>query len=78
MPLIWVSSSSSIPMILRFDLYIVSQISRMFCVRTVLDLAFSLTDVSISSIISLLPQILSSTSCIPSFEDCLCGSCLSS
>jgi hypothetical protein len=46
-PLSW-ESSSSIPIIFRFGLFMVSQIFWMFCVRNFLDLAFSLTGVSIS------------------------------
>lgn len=51
-PLKW-ESSISIPTILRFDIFIVSQISWIFCV--LLDLTFSFTNVSISSIVSLIP-----------------------
>jgi hypothetical protein len=41
-----------------FGHFIVSQISWMFCVQNFLDLKFSLTNVSISSIISLILEIL--------------------
>jgi hypothetical protein len=41
-------SPSSIPVILRFALFTVSQISWVFCVRNSLDLTFSLISVSIS------------------------------
>ena len=58
-------SSPSIPIILRFDLFIVSQISWMFCVRNILDLILSLTNVLISTILSFMPEILFSISCIP-------------
>jgi hypothetical protein len=46
------SSPSDIHIVFSFGLFILSQISRMFCVSNVLDLIFSLTDGSISSIIS--------------------------
>lgn len=49
-----------IPIILRFGLFTISQISWMFCVRKFLDLTFSLTDVSISSIASSIPESLPS------------------
>ena len=55
------SLPSSIPIILRLDLFIVFQ---MFCVRKFLALTFSLTDVSIYSIVSSLPEMFSSISCI--------------
>jgi hypothetical protein len=57
------SSPSSIPIIHRLDLFMVSQIFWMFCVRNFLDLTFSLAGVSISSIISSTPESLSSISC---------------
>ena len=63
-PLSCISSPSSIPIILKFVLFIVSQISWMFCVKNLLDLMFSLTNESISSIVSSAPEILSSISCI--------------
>ena len=46
------------PIIVRLGLLMVSQISWMFCVRNFLDLTFSLTDVSISSIVSSMPESL--------------------
>jgi hypothetical protein len=58
----WDFSSSSIPVILRLGLFMVSQISWMFYdVRIALDLMFSFTDVSISSIVSFVPDTLSSS-----------------
>ncbi|KAL6054253.1 hypothetical protein STEG23_008469 [Scotinomys teguina] len=51
-PLSWYSSPSSIPIIRRLGLFMVSQISWTFCVMTFLDLVFSLTVESISSIVS--------------------------
>ena len=57
---IWQSSPSSLPVILMFVLFIVFQISWMFCVRRFLDLTSSLTNTSISSV----PNILFSISCI--------------
>jgi len=64
-PLTWVSSLSSIPVIFRFGLFIVPHISWMLCARVFfLDLTFSLTKVSISSIISSMPDILLSIFCI--------------
>lgn len=58
--------SSFIPIILSFGLFTVSQISQIFCVRNILDLTFSLTDLSISYVLSskLEPEILSSISSI--------------
>jgi hypothetical protein len=53
-------STSSISIILRFALFIVSQISWMFNARTSLDLTFALIEVSMSSIMSSMPEILSS------------------
>ena len=47
MPLTWVSSLSFIPMILRFGIFMVSQIFCMFWSRSFLGLEFSLTSVSI-------------------------------
>jgi hypothetical protein len=61
-PSSWKSSYFSIPIILRFDLYMVSQISWMFCVRNFSDLAFSLTNLTISSVVFSVSEILSSTS----------------
>jgi hypothetical protein len=64
-PLNWKSSFSSIPIILRFGLLIVSWISWMFLVRSFLLFAFSLTVVSMFFLmISSAPEILSSISCI--------------
>jgi hypothetical protein len=62
-PLSWDSSPSSIPIILRFHLFIVSSTFWIFWVRSFLHFAFSLTDMSIFSISSI-PEILSSVSCI--------------
>ena len=56
--------SSFIPIFLRFGLFMVFQISWMFCVKTFLELKFSLTNVSVAYIISSMPKILSSISCI--------------
>ena len=53
MLLTWTYSPSSIPIILRFDLFMVSHISWIFCifwVKLLLNLMLSLTDQSISSI----------------------------
>ena len=63
-PLSWESSLSSIPIILRFGLLIVSWISWMFWVRSFLHFAFSLTVVSMLFMVSSAPEILSFTSCI--------------
>jgi hypothetical protein len=63
-PLHWKSSISSIPVILRFVLLILSWISWMFCVRIFLHFAFSLIVVSMISMVSCAPEILSSSSCI--------------
>jgi hypothetical protein len=63
-PLSWESSLSSIPIILRFGLLIVSWISWMFWVRSFLLFAFSLRAVSMFSRVSSAPEILSSVSCI--------------
>jgi hypothetical protein len=64
-PLSWESSLSSIPIILRFGLFIVSWISWMFWViRVFLPCAFSLTIVSMFSMVYSAPEILSSVSCI--------------
>ena len=57
-------SLSSIPIILRFGLLIVPWISWMFWVRSYLPFAFSLTVVSMFSMVSSAPEILSSISCI--------------
>ena len=57
-PLSWKSLLSSIPIILRFGLLIVSLISWMFWVRTFLHFAFSLTVVSLFSMISSSSEIL--------------------
>ena len=62
--LVWESSLSSIPIILRFGLHIVSWISWMFWVRGFLLFAFSLTVVSMLSMVTSAPEILSSISCI--------------
>jgi hypothetical protein len=63
-PLSWESSLSSIPIILRFGLFIVSWIFWMFWVRRFLHFTFSLTVVSMFSMVSSVPEILSSISCI--------------
>uniref|UniRef100_A0A8C6MR47 Uncharacterized protein n=1 Tax=Mus spicilegus TaxID=10103 RepID=A0A8C6MR47_MUSSI len=66
-PLSWESSLSSIAIILRFGLFILSWISWMFWVRSFLLFAFSFTVVSIFSMVSMIisaPEILSSVSCI--------------
>ncbi|KAL6045008.1 hypothetical protein STEG23_012821 [Scotinomys teguina] len=47
----WYSSPSSIPITQKLGLFMVSQISWTFCVMTFLDLLFTLTDESISSIV---------------------------
>ena len=60
-PLSWESSLSSIPVILRFGLLIVSWISWMFWVRTFF--AFCIFFVMFS-LVSSIPEILSSISCI--------------
>jgi hypothetical protein len=60
----WDSSPSSIPIILRLDLFVVSTFSSMFCVRNFLALTFSLTHAPISSIVLSMSEILSSISCI--------------
>jgi hypothetical protein len=57
-PLSWASLLSSIPFILRFGLFILSWISWMFWVRSFLCFVFSLTFVSISSMVSSMPEIL--------------------
>jgi hypothetical protein len=62
--LIWESLSSFLLIILKFGLLIVSQISSMFCVRNILDVAFSLADVSIYYFVSFIPEILSFVSYI--------------
>jgi hypothetical protein len=62
-PLSWESSLSSMPIILRFHL-IVSSISWMFGVRSFFLFLFSLTVVSMFSMVSFTPEILSSISCI--------------
>ena len=56
------TSSYSIPIILGFRLFMVSQISSMFYVRSLLDLMFSLTDECNSSMVSSIREILSSIS----------------
>jgi hypothetical protein len=63
-PLSWEASLSSIPIILWFGLLIVSWISWMFWIRSFLHFAFSLTIVSMFSMVSSTPEILSSISCI--------------
>jgi hypothetical protein len=63
-PLSWESSLSSISIILRFGLLIVSWISWMFTVKSFLHFAFSFIVVSMFSMVSSAPEILSSISCI--------------
>ena len=63
-PLSWKSSFSSIPIILRCGLLIVSWISWMFWVRSFLLFAFSLIVVFMFSMETSAPEILSSISCI--------------
>ena len=63
-PLSWEFSLSSIPVILKLILCIVSWISWMFWVRSFLLFVFSLTNVSMSSVVSSMPKILYSISCI--------------
>jgi hypothetical protein len=58
----WESSLYSIPIILRFALLIVSWISWVFCVKSFLYFAFSLTIMSMFSMVSSAPEILSSIS----------------
>ena len=50
--------SPSIPIILSLHLFMLSQISWMFCVRKFLDLTFSLIDISISSPVSSTSEIV--------------------
>lgn len=59
-PWSWNFLPSYIPIILRLGLFIVSQILWRFCVRNFLDLTFSLTDISILSVVSSMPEILPS------------------
>ena len=63
-PLSWKSSLSSIPIILRFGFLIVSWMSWVFWVRIFLHFAFSLIVGSKFSMLSSVPEILSSISCI--------------
>jgi hypothetical protein len=63
-PLSWESSLSFLPIILRFVLLIVFWISWMFWVRSFLHFTFSLTIVSMFSMVFSAPEILSSVSCI--------------
>jgi hypothetical protein len=63
-PLSWESSLSSIPIIFKFGLLIVSRISLIVWVRTFLLFAFSFTVVSMFSMVSSATKILSSVSCI--------------
>jgi len=58
-PLIWVFLPFSIPIILRFDLLIVSWIFCMFWAKRFLGFSFSLTVVSIISMVSSAHEILS-------------------
>lgn len=59
-PLRW----SPIPICLRFVLFMVSQISSIFCVKILLNLTFSLIKESVFSIVSLTLEIIFSISCI--------------
>ena len=63
-PLTWIASIFSISIILRFGLLIVYYISWMFWVRIFLYFAFSLIVVSMFSLVSSAPEILSSISLI--------------
>ena len=63
-PLTCESSLSSIPIFLRICLLILSWISLMFWVRRCLHFPFSLTVVSMFSMVSSVPEILYSISCI--------------
>jgi hypothetical protein len=63
-PLSWESSLSSTLVILRFGLLIVSRISWIFLVSSFLHFAFSSTVVSMFSMASSAPEILSSSFCI--------------
>jgi hypothetical protein len=63
-PLSWESSLSSIPIILRFGLLLMSWISWMFGVRSFLLFVFSLTVVSMIFMVSSASEILSSISYI--------------
>jgi hypothetical protein len=57
-PLSWESSLSSIPVILRFGLLIVSCISWMFWATSFLHFVFSLTVLPMSPMVSSMPEIL--------------------
>jgi hypothetical protein len=61
-PFIWESSLFSISIIFRFGLPIVSWISWIFCIENFLHLVFSLTVLSMFSMVSSAPEILSSIS----------------
>ena len=63
-PLSWEASLSSIAIILRFGLLLVSWISQMFWVRSCLNFPFPLTVLSIFFMLSSVPKILSFISCI--------------
>lgn len=67
------------PIVLRFDLFIVSQISWMFCIENYLmvNQYTHLTNVSIYFIVFSITYILHSITCIV-FEVCLCSTCLNS
>ena len=65
--LTWTSFLFSIDIILRFGLFMGFYISWIFCAKSYLDLMFSLTDESVSSIVSSALEILSSMSCILMF-----------
>ena len=57
-PLIWASSPSFIPIILRFGLFHSVPGFLDVSYQEFLDLTFSLTDVSVSSIVTSIPDIL--------------------
>ena len=63
-PLSWESLLSSIPIVLKFCLLIMSWIFCMFWLWTFMHFAFSLIFVLIFSMVSSAPEILSSISCI--------------
>jgi hypothetical protein len=63
-PLSWASSPFSILIILRFGLFIVPQISLIFCDSILSVLTSSLIQGSVSSMLSSISEIVSSTSCI--------------
>ena len=74
-PFKWISSPSSIHIILRFVLFLVSL--DVLC-HTVLDLTFSVANVAIYANMSSSLEILSFPSLYSVGEACLCGPCLNS